>query len=234
MKQQSRVSELPGLGQTNSGVSDSGPFARVRQPSPVDRYDPASPAFDLAVWTDRLVANHRASLRAEAPQPRIGEMRNEGRLLLTSAKAVGGERSRYLTVPKVKKERPTYAQVLKALGTHFDAEAKRARNAEERMAVGKRFVTALSAARFKERERACEAAWAEATEADPLLAPKLADNLVTARKALDRFGDRELYHFLDDSGLANHPAVVRLFTRVGEATAADRFIRPDFAGHART
>ncbi len=204
----------------------------IRQPSPVDRYDPASPAFDLAAWTDRLVANHRASLRAEAPQPRNGEMRNEGRLLLTSAKAVGGERSRYLTVPEVKKERPTYAQVLKALGTHFDAEAKRARNADERMAVGKRFVTALSAARFKERERAREAAWAEATEADPLLAPKLADNLVTARKALDRFGDRELYHFLDDSGLANHPAVIRLFTRVGEATGEDRFVRLDSTGLA--
>ena len=199
----------------------------IPQPSPHDRYDPASPAFDLTAWIDRLYADHRARLRAEAPQPRNGEMRNEGRLLLTSAKALGEERSRRLTVPGVKKERPTHVQVLKALGTYYDGQAKRARNAEERMAVGKRFVAALSAARYVENERVREATWAEATRSDPLLAPKLADNLVTARKALDRFGDRELYHFLDDSGLANHPAVIRLFTRVGEATAEDRFIRSD-------
>ncbi len=196
-------------------------------------FDPGSPDFDWEAWNDRLIANVRARLRAEAPQLSVKQMRNEGRLLLTSAKPLGGERSRYLTVPRVKKERASHRQVRRALFQHFDAEAKRAASQEEKMATGRRYVAALSAARYEEGERARERGWAEATRKDPLLGPNLADNLVTARQALDRFGDRDLYRFLDDSGLANHPAVIRMFYRVGEATADDRFIRPDFTGLPR-
>ncbi len=196
-------------------------------------FDPANPDFDWDAWNDRLIANVRARLRAEGPQLSARQMRNEGRLLLTSAKPAGGQRSRYLTVPRVKKERASYGQIRHALFQHFDAEAKQAASQEEKVAIGRRYVAALSAARYEEGERAREAGWAEATKKDPLLAPKLADNLVTARRALDRFGDRDLYCFLDDSGLANHPAVIRMFYRVGEATAEDRFNRPDFIGPPR-
>lgn len=67
-----------------------------------------------------------------------------------------------------------------------------------------------------------EAAWAQATKADPELGGhKLKESLRNARWALDFFGDAELYGYLDESGLANHPEIIRLFKRVGEAYKDD-------------
>jgi hypothetical protein len=46
-------------------------------------------------------------------------------------------------------------------------------------------------------------------------------NLQTARKAVTRFGSPELKAFLDESGLGNHPEIVRTFARIGKAIAED-------------
>lgn len=50
-------------------------------------------------------------------------------------------------------------------------------------------------------------------------------NLATARKALDTFGTPELKALLNESGLGNHPEVIRFFYRAGRAISPDnRFI----------
>jgi len=53
---------------------------------------------------------------------------------------------------------------------------------------------------------------------------KLGENLSFAKKALDQFGTPELRTLLDESGLGNHPEVIRLMVRAGKAISEDRIV----------
>lgn len=53
---------------------------------------------------------------------------------------------------------------------------------------------------------------------------KLAENLGVARKALDQFATPELRSLLNQSGLGNHPEVIRLLVRAGKAISEDRIV----------
>lgn len=53
---------------------------------------------------------------------------------------------------------------------------------------------------------------------------KLQENLAVARKALDSFGTNELRALLNESGLENHPEVIRLLYRAGRAISGDRYV----------
>lgn len=67
--------------------------------------------------------------------------------------------------------------------------------------------------------------WAEASNTDKEFGgEKLAENLAVAKAALDKFGSPELKQLLNDSGLGNHPEVIRFFYRAGRAISDDRLI----------
>lgn len=51
-------------------------------------------------------------------------------------------------------------------------------------------------------------------------------NQLAARKAVERFGSPALRSFLKDSGLGNHPELVRAFARVGKALSEDTLQGP--------
>jgi hypothetical protein len=53
---------------------------------------------------------------------------------------------------------------------------------------------------------------------------KLTENLAVARKALDTFGTPELRTLLNESGLGNHPEIIRAFYRAGKAISEDTFV----------
>jgi hypothetical protein len=53
---------------------------------------------------------------------------------------------------------------------------------------------------------------------------KLTENLGTAKKALEAFGTPELKTLLNESGLGNHPEVIRLLFRAGKAISEDKFV----------
>ena len=53
---------------------------------------------------------------------------------------------------------------------------------------------------------------------------KLSENLSVAKKALDTFGSPELRTLLNESGLGNHPEIIRLMYRAGKAISEDRFV----------
>lgn len=53
---------------------------------------------------------------------------------------------------------------------------------------------------------------------------KLNENLSVAKKALDSFGTPELKSLLNESGLGNHPEVIRLLYRAGKAISEDSFV----------
>lgn len=53
---------------------------------------------------------------------------------------------------------------------------------------------------------------------------KLQENLGVAKKALDAFGTPELKALLTESGLGNHPELIRAFYRAGKAISEDKFV----------
>lgn len=54
---------------------------------------------------------------------------------------------------------------------------------------------------------------------------KLAENMAVAKKAMDEFGTPELRKLLNETGLGNHPEIIRAFVRAGKAISEDSFVR---------
>lgn len=82
---------------------------------------------------------------------------------------------------------------------------------------------------FAERQaHALEAArvqWESDAKADKEFGgDKLDENLATAKKALDQFGTPELRTLLNESGLGNHPEIIRVLYRAGKAISEDRIV----------
>lgn len=79
-----------------------------------------------------------------------------------------------------------------------------------------------------EQTRAMDAAreqWANQSTADKEFGgTALNENLAVARKAMDTFGTPELKQLLNDSGLGNHPEIIRAFYRAGKTISDDRFV----------
>jgi len=59
---------------------------------------------------------------------------------------------------------------------------------------------------------------------------KLNENLAVAKTALDKFGTPELRTLLNESGLGNHPEIIRAFYRAGKAVSEDGFVASGGAG----
>lgn len=67
--------------------------------------------------------------------------------------------------------------------------------------------------------------WAEASQVDKEFGgDKLQENLAVAKKALDTFGTPELSKVLRESGMGNHPEVIRAFYRIGQKISGDTFV----------
>lgn len=67
--------------------------------------------------------------------------------------------------------------------------------------------------------------WATESRADKEFGgEKLSENLAVAEKALQTFGTPELRTLLKESGLGNHPEIIRAFYRAGKQISEDRFV----------
>lgn len=79
------------------------------------------------------------------------------------------------------------------------------------------------AARQQEQFAAAREAWAESAKADKEFGgAKLTESLAAAKVALDAFGTPELTTLLNESGLGNHPDVIRFMVRAGKAISEDK------------
>ena len=50
-----------------------------------------------------------------------------------------------------------------------------------------------------------------------------------ARKALDAYTDKDFKQYMDDTGLGNHPALVKAFAKIGRELSEDRLVQSDTA-----
>ncbi len=83
----------------------------------------------------------------------------------------------------------------------------------------------VMAAKQAEQFEAAKLAWAETARADKEFGgDKLGENLAVAQKAMAQFGTPELRTLLNESGLGNHPEVIRVFYRAGKAISEDTFV----------
>jgi hypothetical protein len=73
--------------------------------------------------------------------------------------------------------------------------------------------------------------WSEKVKADPEIGgDKLDTNVQAARKALDRFGSPALKEMLNKTGAGNHPELVRIFAKIGQALADDKILNGSNGG----
>ncbi len=81
------------------------------------------------------------------------------------------------------------------------------------------------AAQQAESVQALHTEWVDASKADKEFGgDALPVNLATAKKAVETYGTPELRELLDQSGLGNHPEVIRLFVRVGKTISEDTHV----------
>ncbi len=64
--------------------------------------------------------------------------------------------------------------------------------------------------------------WAETVKADKELGSD--ESIGEAQKAMDKFGSPELKQYLEESGLGNHPELIRIFASVGKAMSEDGLV----------
>lgn len=69
------------------------------------------------------------------------------------------------------------------------------------------------------------AEWVDQTKADKEIGgDKLDANLATAKKAIDAYGSPQFIQLLNESGLGNHPEVVRFMAKAGRDVSEDRVV----------
>ncbi len=78
---------------------------------------------------------------------------------------------------------------------------------------------------------AAKTEWVKSVNADKEIGgDKLNENLAVAKKALETFGTPELRALLNESGLGNHPEIIRAFFKAGKAISEDRMVSGGIGG----
>lgn len=179
------------------------------EPAPADTPTPA-PSADQAP----------ASEPAKADAPADGEQSKEGD---KAADKPAGAPEKYeaFTLPegtKISDElNGDLAATAKELGLTQEQAQKLADLAAKH---GGNQQTAMADAVQKAR-----AEWAQSSTSDKEFGgEKLSENLAVAKKAMDQFGTPELKTLLNESGLGNHPEIIRAFYRAGKAISEDRVV----------
>ncbi len=77
----------------------------------------------------------------------------------------------------------------------------------------------------KARHESQVASWLESAKTDKEFGgEKLNENLAIAKKAIDAIGSPALVKLLDDTGLGNHPEIIRAFVKAGKQISSSNFV----------
>lgn len=86
-------------------------------------------------------------------------------------------------------------------------------------------VAPVIAARQMEQLEAAKVQWADSSKADKEFGGEhLQANLAVAKKALYAYGTPELRTLLNESGLGNHPELIRLMVRAGKGLSEEKVV----------
>lgn len=142
--------------------------------------------------------------------------------------------------PKAKEDKPQgapeeYADFTMPDGVEFDAElggdikaiAKELNLTQEQAQkladLGLKHGQKLTSTHAEQLAQARET-WANEAKADKEYGgEKFGENMAVAKKAVDAYASPELKSLLNETGLGNHPEMIRLFHKVGLTISEDRF-----------
>jgi hypothetical protein len=97
-------------------------------------------------------------------------------------------------------------------------------DAQKFVGLGAKLVEKL-ASQQQEAHTAQVSKWLDDAKADKEFGGEQFEKSITAaRKAVEKFGTSELKGLLEQTGLGNHPEIVRLFHRIGNAIAEDSLV----------
>ena len=86
-------------------------------------------------------------------------------------------------------------------------------------------IAPVMAQRQIEQFEALRTEWRQASSSDQEFGgAKLTENMAVAKKALDAFGTPEFRQLLEQTGMGNHPEVIRTFYRAGKAISEDGLV----------
>ena len=107
----------------------------------------------------------------------------------------------------------------------FSSAAKAANLSQDAAAKLLESMAPTLATRQAEQVKAIQTGWAEASKTDKDFGgEKLQENLAVAQKALTAFATPDLRKLLDETGLGNHPEVIRAFVKIGKGMSEDSFV----------
>lgn len=169
--------------------------------------------------TDNTQPTQTGQTREDAAgEPAAAEKPVEGRQEKQTAAAGGAPEKYEFKAPDGKEYDPTLLEAFGGAAKEANLSQDAAQKLIDKMAPA-------IAARQADQVQAIHKEWLDASTADKEFGgEKLQENLGVARKALDTFGTPELRTLLDQSGLGNHPEVLRFMYRAGKAISEDKFV----------
>jgi hypothetical protein len=201
----------------NTPSSDAAPAASVPAPNPAPAAGESAPAAAAATEQNAPAANP-----TDAPADKPADGADPA---AAAAKPVVPEKYEF-KVPDGTQLSPEvigkFEGVAKELGLTQEAAQKVVD------AMGPQ-IAAAQAAQFE----AVKTQWADSARTDKEFGgEKLAENLAVAKKALDAFGTPELRTLLNDTGLGNHPEIIRVFFKAGQKISGSNFVTGGASGTA--
>lgn len=133
-------------------------------------------------------------------------------------KAEGAPEQYEFTPPEGKEFSP------EVIGAFSDVARELNLTNEQAQAAIDKLAPAFAAREAQAMEQAREAWAGEASSDKEFGGEKFTENLSVAKKAVDAFASPELRALLEETGLGNHPEVIRVFYRAGKAISEDTFV----------
>lgn len=183
-----------------------------------------SPAtFDAA--TGQPVDDGAAGGAAAGDQP--GEKTPEQKAADEAAEAAAAEAAKAAGAPEKYEPfvAPEGAPLDVAVLTQFEEAARELNLPQDKAQQLIDKMAPVMAARQTEQLAQLRTDWAAQSSADKEFGgDKLAENLGHAKKALETFATPELKTILNETGLGNHPELVRFMVRAGKAISEDKVV----------
>lgn len=169
------------------------------------------PPADPAVVTDNTTPTEPAADPAVDPTkdaPKADDKPSEYKLTLSEGSPLTAEHlAEVAEYAKAKGFTPEQAQAM----------------VEREEQVAKKFETNWK----QTQERAAFEEWPAQAKADKEIGGKNFDqSLALSKRALNKYGTPEFVNVLETTGIGNHPEVIRIFKKIGEAMADDTAVLP--------
>ncbi len=188
--------------------------------------------------TDPTVAAKAATQQQPDQVQKAESTQGETLLADDAAKAAGAEGSKPADSDKQKQVEKKKLEAFKVPeGQNLDPEASEEfkalaedlgldqDNAQKVVDLGFR-MSSKYARQVQSVMQEARAAWSSASELDSEFGGEaFKENLGVAKKALKTFGTPELQRLLNESGLGNHPEIIRAFYRAGKTLQEDKIVK---------